>query len=55
MPQDRLITLELGNGNLSQGIRFALRYTAKEQAKPAKLSTILKSAAVMAARMEQQS
>ena len=55
MPQDRLIALELGNGNLSQGIRFALRYTAKEQAKPAKLSTILKSAAVMAARMEAQS
>ena len=53
-PQDRLIALELGNGNLSQGIRFALRLAAKQQAKAAKLSTILKSAAVMAARMEQQ-
>jgi hypothetical protein len=54
-PHDRLIALELGNGNLSQGIRFALRLAAKEKAKPAKLSTILKSAAVMAAHMEQQS
>ena len=53
-PQDRLIALELGNGNLSQGIRFALRFAAKRQAKTAKLSTILRSAAVMAARMEEQ-
>ena len=53
-PQDRLIALELGNGNLSQGIRFALRLAAKQQAKTAKLSTLLKSAAVMAARIEQQ-
>ena len=50
--RDRQIALELGNGNLSQGIRFALRYAAKQQAKTAKLSTILKSAAVMAARLE---
>ena len=53
-PQDRLIDLELGNGNLSQGIRFALRFAAGQQAQTAKLSTILRSAAVMAARMEQQ-
>ena len=52
--QDRLIALELGNGNLSQGIRFALRLAAKQQAKAAKLSTILKSAAVMAAHMERR-
>jgi hypothetical protein len=54
-PQDRLIALELGNGNLSQGIRFALRLAAKQQAKTAKLSTILRSAAVMAARLEERS
>ena len=54
-PQDRLIALELGNGNLSQGIRFALRFAAKQQAKTAKLSTILRSAAVMAARLEERS
>ena len=54
-PQDRLIALELGNGNLSQGIRYALRFAAKQRAKPARLSTILRSAAVMAARMEEQS
>lgn len=53
--QDRLIALELGNGNLSQGIRFALRFAAKQQAKTAKLSTILRSAAVMAARLEERS
>lgn len=50
--RDRQIALELGNGNLSQGIRFALRYAAKQQAKTAKLSTLLRSAAVMAARLE---
>ena len=54
-PQDRLIALQLGNGNLSQGIRFALRLAAKQQAKTAKLSTILRSAAAMADRLEQQS
>lgn len=53
-PQDRLIALELGNGNLSQGIRFALRLAANQQAKTARLSTILRSAAAMAARLEQQ-
>ena len=51
-PQDRLIAMELGNGNLSQGIRYALRFAAGQQARAAKLSTILRSAAVMAARME---
>ena len=51
-PQDRLIALELGNGNLSQGIRYALRFAAGQRATPARLSTILRSAAVMAARME---
>lgn len=51
-PQDRRIALELGNGNLSQGVRFALRLAANEKAKTAKLSTILRSAAVMAAALE---
>ena len=51
-PQDRLIALELGNGNLSQGIRYALRFAAGQRAQTSKLSTILRSAAVMAARME---
>ena len=53
-PQDRLIALELGNGNLSQGIRYALRFASKQQAQTARLSTILRSAAVMAARLEEQ-
>ena len=51
--QERLIALELGNGNLSHGVRYALRLAGKQQAKPAKLSTILKSAAVMAEAIEQ--
>jgi len=51
--QERLLALELGNGNISQGVRFALRIAASQGAKPAKLSTILRSAAVMATAMEQ--
>ena len=50
--QDRRIAQQLGNGNLSQGVRFALRLAADQNAQPAKLSTILRSAAVMAAALE---
>lgn len=49
---DRRIAEELGNGNISQGVRYALRLAAKQQAQTAKLSTILRSAAVMAAALE---
>jgi len=49
---DRRIAQQLGNGNISQGVRFALRLAADQNAKPAKLSTILRSAAVMAAAIE---
>ena len=50
--QDRRIAQQLGNGNISQGVRFALRLAADQRAKPARLSTILRSAAVMAAALE---
>lgn len=50
--QDRRIAQQLGNGNISQGVRYALRLAADQRAKPARLSTILRSAAVMAAALE---
>ena len=50
--QDRRIAQQLGNGNISQGVRFALRLAANQRAQTAKLSTILRSAAVMAAALE---
>lgn len=50
--KDRLIAIKLGNGNISQGVRYALRFAAEERAQPARLSTILRSAAVMAAALE---
>lgn len=52
---DRRIAQELGNGNISQGVRYALRLAAGQQARTAKLSTILRSAAVMAAALENDS
>lgn len=53
-PRERLIAQRLGNGNISQGVRYALRLAANEQASTARLSTILRSAAVMAAAMERR-
>ena len=50
--EDRRIAQQLGNGNISQGVRYALRLAADQRAKPARLSTILRSAAVMAAALE---
>ena len=52
--QDRLIAIQLGNGNISQGVRLALRFAAQQQPKVAKLSTILRSAAVMAESFEKK-
>jgi hypothetical protein len=49
----RRIAMELGNGNISQGVRYALRFAAQQDAKPAKLSAILRSAARMAEALEQ--
>ena len=51
--RDRATALRLGNGNISQGVRFALRLAAGERATTSPLSTILRSAARMAEAMEQ--
>jgi hypothetical protein len=50
--RERAIALQLGNGNLSQGVRYALRHAAQERTTTASLSTILRSAARMAEAME---
>jgi hypothetical protein len=42
----------LGNGNISMGVRWAIRYANGRNMKPIKLSTMLRSAAVLAAQME---
>ena len=52
LPRDRRIAIELGNGNISQGIRYALRFAAEEKATTANLSTILRTAAGMAEGLE---
>jgi hypothetical protein len=52
--QERLIAIRLGQGNISQGVRYALRFAAKEEAASAKLSTILRSAVRIAEALEQQ-
>lgn len=42
----------LGGGNISMGFRQALRFACQRQMRPIKLSTMLRSAAVLAAEME---
>ena len=42
----------LGDGNISMGLRWAIRYANGRDMKPIKLSTMLRSAAVLAADME---
>jgi hypothetical protein len=51
--RDRATALRLGNGNISQGVRYALRLAERERATVAPLSVILRSAARMAEAMEQ--
>lgn len=46
---------KLGGGNISQGFRHAIRYACWKNMKPIKLSTMLRSAAVMAAALEEGS
>jgi hypothetical protein len=52
--RERAIALQLGNGNISQGVRFALRLAAKDRSTAAPLSAILRSAARMAEFMERR-
>jgi hypothetical protein len=43
---------KLGDGNISMGFRQAIRYACWKDMRPVKLSTMLRSAAVMAATLE---
>lgn len=43
---------KLGDGNISMGFRQAIRYACWKEMKPVKLSTMLRSAAVMAQNLE---
>jgi len=42
----------LGGGNISQGFRQAIRYATERDLKPIKLTTMLRSAAVLAQDLE---
>jgi len=42
----------LGNGNISMGVRWAIRYATERRMRPVTLTTLLRSAAVLAAEME---
>jgi hypothetical protein len=42
----------LGDGNISMGLRWAIRYANDRNMQPIKLSTMLRSAAVLAAELE---
>jgi hypothetical protein len=43
---------ELGSGNISMGVRWAIRYASERKMRPIALSTLLRSAAVLAGEME---
>jgi hypothetical protein len=45
----------LGDGNISMGFRQAIRYACWKEMKPVRLSTMLRSAAVMAQTLEDAS
>ena len=45
---------KLGSGNISQGFRQAIRYAMNRDMRPIQLSTMLRSAAVMAKDLEDQ-
>ena len=42
----------LGDGNISMGLRWAIRYANGRNMQPIKLSTMLRSAAVLATELE---
>lgn len=46
---------KLGDGNISMGFRQAIRYACWKEMKPVTLSTMLRSAAVMAQTLENAS
>jgi len=42
----------LGNGNVSMGVRWAVRFAHDRHMRPVTLTTLLRSAAVLAAELE---
>lgn len=45
---------KLGGGNISMGFRWALRFANNRDMRPVELSTLLRSAAVLAAELEER-
>jgi hypothetical protein len=45
---------ELGGGNVSMGFRWALRYASDRDMRPMTLTTLLRSAAVLASELEER-
>jgi hypothetical protein len=45
---------ELGGGNVSMGFRWALRYASDRNMRPMTLTTLLRSAAVLASELEEK-
>jgi hypothetical protein len=53
MSQEEIdVARTLGNGNVSMGVRWAIRYATERRMRPVTLTTLLRSAAVLAAEME---
>lgn len=51
-PEEAAAARALGNGNISQGFRTALRYTSGRNIKPMSLYLMLRAAAEMARTLE---
>jgi len=53
MSQEEIdVARALGNGNVSMGVRWAIRFAYDRRMKPVTLTTLLRSAAVLAAELE---
>jgi len=53
MSQEEIdVARTLGNGNVSMGVRWAVRYAHDRHMRPVSLTTLLRSAAVLAAELE---
>lgn len=45
---------ELGGGNISLGVRWAVRYASERKMRPVTLTTLLRSAVTMASALEER-
>lgn len=53
MSQEEIdVARTLGNGNVSMGVRWAVRFAHDRHMRPVTLTTLLRSAAVLAAELE---